>query len=272
MKKIFLILLNIVLVITPFDFLLAKDSVILSDVSEGSLVDSKPIKINPHSELTDRELDNKYGKIYNIYYHYCVGIDFIIEKRPGLIIFYTNKYSEIPSQVSVSFWGTSMKVVEGYNVLKGGENRSLVTYNLTGVSERNLISIEIPVGLSPEYQFEWGCHIGPNVKNYSIGHIYKLPFKPSLNIKLSQGNGGWSHKEGSYYAIDWAMPIGTPILAARSGVILAKQDEITLAGNDQKAWGKESNLVYILHDDGSVARYLHLNVNSVVVNIEMKLR
>ena len=46
---------------------------------------------------------------------------------------------------------------------------------------------------------------------------YSLPFKPGHKIRK---HAAPSHKKMGYpYAIDWAMPIGTPILAIGNGIV-----------------------------------------------------
>lgn len=76
---------------------------------------------------------------------------------------------------------------------------------------------------------------------------------------------GDSHDNGhSRYAIDIDMPVGTPIVAARAGEVVQvvqHWDE----GRFQPAYLFKSNLVRILHEDGTLAEYLHLLKNSVPV-------
>ncbi len=63
------------------------------------------------------------------------------------------------------------------------------------------------------------------------------------------------------YAIDFEMPIGTPLLAARSGKVVAVQDSFK-DGNDKDL---EENFVMVQHTDGTVARYIHLKLGGVLV-------
>jgi murein DD-endopeptidase MepM/ murein hydrolase activator NlpD len=54
------------------------------------------------------------------------------------------------------------------------------------------------------------------------------------------------------------MPEGTPILAAREGVVLLVQDGFTEGGTDPELL-ERANLVVVAHDDGSMASYGHLH-------------
>lgn len=72
------------------------------------------------------------------------------------------------------------------------------------------------------------------------------------------GNGGVG-----LYAIDIDMPIGSPILASRSGVVVAIEDRFP-DGNDRDL---EENFVMIRHADGTIARYIHLTQSGAVVEL-----
>jgi murein DD-endopeptidase MepM/ murein hydrolase activator NlpD len=63
------------------------------------------------------------------------------------------------------------------------------------------------------------------------------------------------------YAIDFEMPIGTPLLAARAGRVVAVQDGFK-DGNDRDL---QENFVMIQHADATVARYIHLKFRGALV-------
>jgi murein DD-endopeptidase MepM/ murein hydrolase activator NlpD len=65
----------------------------------------------------------------------------------------------------------------------------------------------------------------------------------------ARGNGGVG-----LYAIDFEMPIGTPVVAARSGVVVAVRDSFPDGNNEDL----KENFVFVRHADGTVARYFHL--------------
>jgi murein DD-endopeptidase MepM/ murein hydrolase activator NlpD len=94
---------------------------------------------------------------------------------------------------------------------------------------------------------------------------YRLPFRDAP-IRVDQGFGGaFSHADApNWYAVDFALPQGTPVLAAREGVVMeVRQDVIEGGPQDQAAGG--GNLVRVLHADGSMAIYAHLAPDGVAV-------
>lgn len=90
---------------------------------------------------------------------------------------------------------------------------------------------------------------------------YPLPWRGGP-FRLSQGaNGKYSHfTPKGRYALDIAMPEGTPIIAARAGVVVKTENRQSGRGNNPSG-----NYVRILHDDGTMGVYLHLMKGSVQV-------
>ncbi|MEM7602099.1 MAG: M23 family metallopeptidase, partial [Verrucomicrobiota bacterium] len=90
-------------------------------------------------------------------------------------------------------------------------------------------------------------------------HVYLLPFEHGSHHLLSQGyHGKFSHFEpGREYAIDFTMPERTPILAARAGTVVTVRTDSNRGGSN-KSFEDDGNYITILHNDGSLAEYVHL--------------
>ncbi|MDP2243323.1 peptidoglycan DD-metalloendopeptidase family protein [Pseudomonas sp.] len=104
---------------------------------------------------------------------------------------------------------------------------------------------------------------------YAMGDPRLLPTQQSYPLpwrggpfRLTQGaNGQYSHfTPKGRYAMDIAMPEGTPIVAARGGMVVKTENQQSGRGTNPSG-----NYVRILHDDGTMGVYLHLMQGSVSV-------
>lgn len=95
---------------------------------------------------------------------------------------------------------------------------------------------------------------------------YLLPLRQP-QFRIDQGYGGhFSHTEPEHrYAVDFAAEIGTPVLAAREGVVMQVESDFDKAGLNLEKYGDRANFVRILHPDGSMALYAHLDTDGVLV-------
>ena len=96
-------------------------------------------------------------------------------------------------------------------------------------------------------------------------YTYLSPLQPAGEYRIVQGfNGTFSHSGASRNALDFAAPVGTPILAAREGVVIDTKDNGT-KGGPTPSFAKHANYVVILHNDGTTGEYYHLKYRGVVV-------
>jgi murein DD-endopeptidase MepM/ murein hydrolase activator NlpD len=96
---------------------------------------------------------------------------------------------------------------------------------------------------------------------------YRLPFDDQVAVRIGQGFGGaFSHQApDSLHAVDFTLDEGTPVLAARAGVIMDMARWFHRTGDDREHDGPRANYVRVLHEDGSMALYAHLAYNGVEV-------
>lgn len=97
--------------------------------------------------------------------------------------------------------------------------------------------------------------------------MYQLPIDKKTALQIAQGfNGRQSHTdEQNRYAIDFSMPVGTPILAARGGLVMQTSGDFNRAGMNREKYAARANIVRIVHDDGTMAVYAHLKQGGVMV-------
>lgn len=99
---------------------------------------------------------------------------------------------------------------------------------------------------------------------YGAAHDLASPVIGSYRI--AQGfNGDFSHnKPATRYALDLALPSGTPLYASRAGVVMAAVDHHVGGGLAAKYRGKANHL-RIRHSDGTMTLYAHLATGSIRV-------
>ncbi|WP_160137584.1 M23 family metallopeptidase [Chryseobacterium sp. c4a] len=106
--------------------------------------------------------------------------------------------------------------------------------------------------------------------NYDKEYKYDLPFKKGKSFSIYQGyNGSFSHQNEN--SLDFNMPEGTEVVAAREGVVT---DFINTnnKGCATRNCIEQANYITILHPDGTFAQYYHLKQNGVKVNIGDQVR
>ncbi|MGG9961190.1 M23 family metallopeptidase [Ferruginibacter sp. SUN106] len=98
-----------------------------------------------------------------------------------------------------------------------------------------------------------------NLDNY----IYNLPYEKGTKHSIVQGYGGlFSHK--NIAALDFDMPAGTPVFAAREGIIYNYKDDSN-EGGPFPEYEKKANFIIVKHSDGSFGCYWHLKKDGVVI-------
>jgi len=92
---------------------------------------------------------------------------------------------------------------------------------------------------------------------------YTIPIPKGIQYKIAKSS---FHEEDpkSYNAIDFLVPVGTPVIASRSGKVIevvSKWDEY----GKEKEYEKKDNYIIIQHEDNTFARYSHFGKGKIVV-------
>ena len=103
----------------------------------------------------------------------------------------------------------------------------------------------------------------PKAGHYPL-RPYLVPVQPGRAYRITQGfNGKSTHTHPqSLYAVDIAMPEGSRICAARGGVIMEVANDFFTGGKSDR-FAERANFIRILHDDGTMAIYAHLKLESI---------
>lgn len=97
--------------------------------------------------------------------------------------------------------------------------------------------------------------------------LYRLPWPEGAGYTITQAPGGWITTHiavSNRYAVDIAMPEGTPVLAARAGVV-ADTESRHGGSPTEEAITTGGNYVIVRHEDGTFATYAHLKHRGVEV-------
>lgn len=108
-------------------------------------------------------------------------------------------------------------------------------------------------------------HLTAIVPRYNDS-AFRLPWAAGIEHRIVQGNNslGGDHQGREAYAWDVSMPIGTPLLADRDGVVTMTKDDSNVGGYDYYL-GYQANYVVVNHGDGTQTLYLHLMYHGVLV-------
>ncbi|MFP4114883.1 MAG: M23 family metallopeptidase [Spirochaetales bacterium] len=142
----------------------------------------------------------------------------------------------------------------GIELAPGTVGRELFELSPTRTSGR--------IGYGLQYSFARG---NPATASHDDEFRYLIPFAHGDKRRLSQGFGGrFSHYGENEYAVDFEMPEGTPVYAARDGLV-AEVKEDSQVGGPSVSYSDDGNFILVMHADGSFANYVHLRYGGAVV-------
>jgi murein DD-endopeptidase MepM/ murein hydrolase activator NlpD len=109
--------------------------------------------------------------------------------------------------------------------------------------------------------------VGAIDPDHDDGYEYRLPYGDAESHPVIQAYGSrLSHRGTEHYTVDFGMPVGTPVHAARDGVVALAEDS-----HDVGCWreecGRLANFIVLLHADGTTGEYFHLRRGSVQVRL-----
>ncbi len=117
------------------------------------------------------------------------------------------------------------------------------------------------------YRISCDWTIGDKDALHDEEQLYLLPYESGKSYRVLQGYGSrFSHRGLEQYAVDFNMSVGTPVHAARAGIV-ARIEE----ANDKGCWdngcGAHANYIVIVHNDGTTGEYYHLQRNGALVDV-----
>ena len=124
--------------------------------------------------------------------------------------------------------------------------------------------VQLPIGQAINVQLQ-AIPGDPALHPQPFDYILPVPAK---GLRIDQAAGGaHSHNDDeNRHAIDFAQPMGTMVSAARDGIVMdLDNDEPDNTGTNGNRRAR-ANFVRVLHADGSMALYAHLQRGSIPVH------
>jgi len=174
------------------------------------------------------------------------------------------------------FWGPveiELKLTDAVNVLT--EPPLPARFVIPGQQEQTLVGLgALDTQRGFQYRLNMSSVPGRPISTPVMDIVVLPPFAPEGQFPISQGfQGEKTHQTpDSEFAIDIAMPVGTAIHAVRSGTVMDVEEDFNSGGTNKEKFVDKANHVRILHEDGTMAVYAHLDLASVSVRPGSRIR
>jgi murein DD-endopeptidase MepM/ murein hydrolase activator NlpD len=181
----------------------------------------------------------------------------VTEETADSITIWAEPLTPYPTALTIAARTSGLQAVDG--------RRRTVT--VTGEGRQRLRRFRRLSETDHDLQFRWAWTIGVHDAEHDDGASYRMPFESGQSFRVLQGNGArFSHRRNEHYAVDFDMDEGTPVHAARAGVVARVVEE-----HDRGCWrdgcGDWANFIIVLHDDGTTGQYYHLMQDGAQVSV-----
>lgn len=134
--------------------------------------------------------------------------------------------------------------------------------------KRALLSVPRRAGNIGRLRYAWSTALGSPSAVHNPARPYHVPFPVGTTFTVAQAYPAHvTHvSPDSRYAVDIALPDGTPVYAAREGTVINLRHD-SFSGAAVPVMLDQANLIEVLHDDGTIAVYAHLRWDSIRVRI-----
>lgn len=179
------------------------------------------------------------------------------KKIEGGFEFFADNDEYCPVSVKVDFTLNNMKSSNGNHetFVIPARSKGVLISKITFIKRARY-------GFSSKTNYNYGNHL---VAKHNDEYVYNLPFAKDEKFKVSQGYlGKRTHKNEN--ALDFSMPIGTNIYAAREGKVVRVVDTNVKTCNKIEC-AKYNNSILVYHKDGTFSSYVHIDTNSAKVKV-----
>ncbi len=187
----------------------------------------------------------------------CVQDRFRIDavEIDGSVQIYAANSKDLPITITLKVWTRHMTADRG----------NTVTATVAPSESRLFMVLHETDGKKSRYGFDCASTIGSIDATHDESLLYRLPYETGKSYYVLQGYGSrLSHTGPEEYTVDFKMREGTPVHAARGGLVV-KMEESNSRGCWKGGCGKYANYIVILHDDWTTGEYYHLQQNGALV-------
>jgi murein DD-endopeptidase MepM/ murein hydrolase activator NlpD len=181
----------------------------------------------------------------------------------GIIVFAKSK-GLCPFTVDITVQAENLKSEDEYPkrvVIPPGDE-------LVEITKLSIVNSRKGYKFSYEYTYYPGDAINTTPdENY----IYSIPYSSGNSFIMSQGyNGKFSHSGKN--ALDFTMPTGTEVCAARDGLVIDIKEDSNRGCPDESCL-MTANFITVYHEeDGTFAEYTHLKKKGAIVKVGDKVK
>ena len=140
------------------------------------------------------------------------------------------------------------------------------TVTIPGHSEVKMATIRrANSGQKWAYNYMYYWNFGSIYAHHDDSVVYSLPYPSGETKKIIQGfHGRFSHTGDDEYAIDFGHLEGSPVVAAREGVVVHVEERYT-QGAAKPYYRNRVNVLRIRHSDGTIGEYDHFQPDGILV-------
>jgi murein DD-endopeptidase MepM/ murein hydrolase activator NlpD len=157
-----------------------------------------------------------------------------------------------------------LRVLESHGLTLPGN--TLFHSVLQPASARLLLQARAAGDGAPQIRYRWKAVLGAPGVQHQPTEPYRAPFAVGASYRITQAYPTHATHDtpDSAYAVDLGLPDGTPVYAAREGVVINLRHD-AFRGAPSPLLRDQANMVEILHEDGTIGVYAHLHWDSVRV-------
>lgn len=150
------------------------------------------------------------------------------------------------------------------------DGEATVTSTLAPLERHKAMTLRAGEDRGLSINFAWT--VGNRDANHDDDYVYGFPYAEGRTFRILQGYGSrFSHRGREEFAVDFDMPVGTPVHAARDGTVARIVER-----HDKGCWedgcGAYANFIVVLHADGTTGEYYHLRRNGAAVETGEQVR